>query len=85
MQADGRVPKERQDLLADTPEEFGDVGHWRYHMPNNDLELHWQGYDVTPDENRLRGRQEAAERVLQAAVPQPWPSSRERTAEPGAR
>jgi hypothetical protein len=64
---DPRVPDDRKKILMDTPEQMGDNGHWWYHMPNNYLESDWQGHDVQPDEHRLRGRQEAAERVLTEA------------------
>jgi hypothetical protein len=68
---DPRVPDDRKKILMDTPEQLGEHGHWWYHMPNNYLESDWQGYQVLPDEHRLRGRQEAAERVLKEAGRKP--------------
>ena len=47
------MPDERKKILRDTPEQLGEHGHWRYHMPNNYLELDWQGYEPMPNEHRL--------------------------------
>jgi len=67
VQVDGRVHDDRKKILMDTPEQLGEHGHWSYHMPNNYLELDWQGYNLMPDEHTLRGRREAAERVRHEA------------------
>ena len=67
LELDDRLPRDQKLILMDTPEQMGDHGHWRYHMPDNYLELDWQGYNPLPGEHRLRGRRQAAARVFQEA------------------
>jgi hypothetical protein len=64
--ASGQIPRERLDILADTPEK---VDRWAYNMPSDYLEVDWNHYlaDHHRDKHWQEGQSEAYERLVKEA------------------